>query len=117
MEHSWAGKIDLCIGLKFPAYYIPHSNKVVWALHQHRAAYDLFDTEYSNLKDNEDGQYYRNVIYNADNIYLDTPVILPNSKKYSEVDAVIVTPVFASVLEYKVCDTWVWGLLLSNTSV
>ena len=70
LEHSWAGKIDLCIGLKFPAYYIPHSNKVVWALHQHRAAYDLFDTEYSNLKSNEDGQYYRNVIYNADNLYL-----------------------------------------------
>lgn len=70
LEYSWAGKVDLCIGLKFPAYYIPHSNKVIWALHQHRAAYDLFDTEYSNLKNDADGKYYRDVIYNADNMYL-----------------------------------------------
>ena len=59
LEYSWAGKIDLCIGLKFPAYYIPHSNKVIWALHQHRQAYELFDTEYSNLKNDADGLYYR----------------------------------------------------------
>ena len=70
LNNSWAGKIDLCIGLKFPSYYIPHSNKVIWALHQHRAAYDLFNTEYSNLKDDPEGIRIRNIIYNADNLYL-----------------------------------------------
>ncbi|MDE7311935.1 MAG: glycosyltransferase family 4 protein [Eubacterium sp.] len=70
LGQSWAGNIDLNIALKFPAYYIPHPNKVVWALHQHRAAYDLFDTEYSNLKDNPDGNYIRKVISNADCCYL-----------------------------------------------
>lgn len=70
LEHSWAGKIDLNIALKFPAYYIPHPNKVVWALHQHRAAYDLFDTEYSNLKNNPDGNQIRRIITNADCRYL-----------------------------------------------
>lgn len=70
LTNSWAGKIDLCIGLKFPAYFIPHPNKVVWALHQHRAAYDLFNTEYSNLKNNEDGNMVRKIIYNSDNTYL-----------------------------------------------
>ena len=70
LTNSWAGKIDLCIGLKFPAYYIPHSNKVIWALHQHRAAYDLFDTEYSNLKNNPEGNEMRQIVNNADNVYL-----------------------------------------------
>lgn len=70
IENSWAGKVDLNIALKFPAYYIPHPNKVVWALHQHRAAYDLFDTEYSNIKNNSEGNYIRQVISNADNLYL-----------------------------------------------
>ena len=70
LNYSWAGKIDLCVGLKFPAYCIPHSNKVNWILHQHRAAYDLFDTEYSNMKDTPEGVEMRRIVYNADNQYL-----------------------------------------------
>lgn len=70
LTNSWAGKIDLCIGLKFPAYFIPHPNKVIWALHQHRAAYDLFNTEYSNLKNDSEGNRIRKIVYNADNKYL-----------------------------------------------
>lgn len=70
LENMWCGEIDLCIGLKFPAYYIPHHNKVIWMLHQHRAAYDLFDTPYSNLKDDGQGQFIKKVITNADCKYL-----------------------------------------------
>ena len=70
MRATWAGEVDLCIGLKFPAYLMPHPNKVIWALHQYRAAYDLFNTDYSNLKDNEEGNYYRKVVKNADDRYL-----------------------------------------------
>jgi glycosyltransferase involved in cell wall biosynthesis len=70
MTNTWAGRVDLCIGLKFPAYYIPHPNKVNWVLHQHRAAYDLFNTEYSNLKDEPEGQRIRSIIYRSDNRYL-----------------------------------------------
>jgi glycosyltransferase involved in cell wall biosynthesis len=41
-----AGKsVDRVIGLKFPAYFIPHPNKVLWILHQHRPAYDLWKPE------------------------------------------------------------------------
>lgn len=38
------GLIDRMICLKFPAYAIPHPDKRVWLLHQHRVAYDLFGT-------------------------------------------------------------------------
>jgi glycosyltransferase involved in cell wall biosynthesis len=35
--------VDRVIGLKFPAYFIPHPNKVLWILHQYRTAYELWD--------------------------------------------------------------------------
>lgn len=70
ITNSWAGHIDMCIGLKFPAYYIPHPNKVIWALHQHRQAYDLYNTDFSNLKEDPLSKQMRQVIYNADNMYL-----------------------------------------------
>lgn len=69
-EYSWGGRADLFIGLKFPAYHMPHPNKIVWMLHQHRAAYDLFNTEYSNIKNNYEGKTIRRVIKNADKQYL-----------------------------------------------
>jgi len=70
IEANWAGRVDLCIGLKFPAYYMPHSNKVIWALHQYRAAYDLFDTAYSELKNDKYGNRIKRIVTNADNLYL-----------------------------------------------
>lgn len=69
-EWSWGGRADLFIGLKFPAFYMPHPNKVIWALHQHRAAYDLFDTEYSNMKNDPIGCSVQRIVMNADNKYL-----------------------------------------------
>lgn len=41
--------IDVVICTKFPTYFVRHPNKVVWLMHQHRAAYDLCGTDYSNF--------------------------------------------------------------------
>lgn len=35
-------EIDLVIPTKFPTYGVRHPNKVLWLMHQHRAAYDLY---------------------------------------------------------------------------
>ncbi|MCX7919521.1 MAG: glycosyltransferase family 4 protein [bacterium] len=43
-------KIDLVIGTKFPSYLVKHPNKIVWLVHQHRPAYDLYGTN-TNLHD------------------------------------------------------------------
>src|SRR5579871_4681354 len=58
--------IDLAIGLKFPAYLMRHPNKVYWVLHQHRQAYDLWDSGHSDLFDDDDGQLAREAIQAAD---------------------------------------------------
>jgi glycosyltransferase involved in cell wall biosynthesis len=41
--------VDRVIALKFPAYLIPHPNKVLWLVHQHRAAYDFWDHPFGDL--------------------------------------------------------------------
>lgn len=99
LTNSWAGKIDLCIGLKFPAYYIPHNNKICWVLHQHRAAYDLFDTEFSNLKNTPDGRTIKDIITRADRQYLSeakriytiSQNVSQRMKKYTELNS---TPLY-----------------------
>lgn len=63
-------KIDLVIAMKFPAYYLKHPNKVVWLMHQHRQAYDLWDTNYSDIRTWEDGEFVRDAIVKNDNKYL-----------------------------------------------
>jgi len=45
--------IDLAIVTKFPSYFVRHPNKVAWLIHQHRAAYDLCGTVYSDFGHNE----------------------------------------------------------------
>jgi glycosyltransferase involved in cell wall biosynthesis len=58
--------IDRVIGLKFPAYLIPHPNKVLWILHQHRAAYDFWGGGLCDLMHYPNGQEVRDAIRSAD---------------------------------------------------
>lgn len=48
--------IDRVITLKFPAYYVEHRCKVGWLLHQHRQAYDLFETPFGDLHHDAEGR-------------------------------------------------------------
>jgi glycosyltransferase involved in cell wall biosynthesis len=48
--------IDRVITLKFPAYYLDHPCKVGWLLHQHRQAYDLFETPFGDLHQDAEGR-------------------------------------------------------------
>jgi glycosyltransferase involved in cell wall biosynthesis len=84
IEESCGTPIDLVVGLKFPAYYMKHSNKVLWVLHQHRTAYDLWDTDYCDLKHFPNGTQIRDVIVNSDNKFLrEAKKIFANSRNVS----------------------------------
>ena len=45
--------IDLFIATRFPTYFGRHPRKVAWVIHQHRAAYELCGTEYSDFEHTE----------------------------------------------------------------
>jgi glycosyltransferase involved in cell wall biosynthesis len=63
-------KIDLVIALKFPAYYVKHENKVLWICHQHRQAYELWNTEYGDLHNMTFGEKVREMIHDCDNKFI-----------------------------------------------
>ncbi len=53
LSESNGKPIDLVIGTKFPSYFVRHPNKVVWLIHQYRAAYELCGTPYSDFSHTE----------------------------------------------------------------
>ncbi|MGZ8629467.1 MAG: glycosyltransferase family 4 protein [Actinomycetota bacterium] len=64
-------KVDAVIGLKFPAYLVQHERKIVWLIHQHRTAYELWDHPvYADLKRQDDGAQVRDMVWEADRVAL-----------------------------------------------
>jgi len=45
--------VDLVIATKFPTYFARHPRKVLWLVHQHRAAYELCGTRFSDFSHSE----------------------------------------------------------------
>jgi glycosyltransferase involved in cell wall biosynthesis len=67
LTESEGKAVDKLIGLKFPAYLIPHPRKVLWILHQHRQAYDLWDhPTLSDMATLPEGALIRDSIHRAD---------------------------------------------------
>jgi len=63
-------KIDKVIAMKFPAFYVRGNNKVLWMMHQHRSAYDLWGTEFGDIQHWPEGEKIRDFIRECDNKYL-----------------------------------------------
>lgn len=59
-------KIDLAVGLKFPAWLAQHPNMVLWVIHQHRQAYDMWEAGTSDLLDDPQGEALRALIHEED---------------------------------------------------
>lgn len=89
-------KIDRVIAMKFPAIYVKHDHKVLWLMHQHRSAYDLWGKEYGDLHLTPDGKKVRDIIYECDKKYITEAervfTIAENTsnrlKKYCDIDSV-----------------------------
>lgn len=73
--------VDLVIGLKFPAYLVRHPNKVLWILHQHRQAYELWERPMGDLHLEPNGPYVRAAIQQADRRYIgEARAVFANSR-------------------------------------
>lgn len=92
-------RVDRLIGLRFPAYLIPHPNKVLWILHQHRTAYELWDHALSDLVYYPNGSEVRDAIEQADrNLIPEARAVFANSqnvarrlKRFCDIDS---TPLY-----------------------
>lgn len=70
LSESNGKQIDLVIGLKFPAYTAAHPRKVLWVIHQHRSAYNLWGTAFDDLSTYPEGVQVRDFIRRCDQKFL-----------------------------------------------
>jgi glycosyltransferase involved in cell wall biosynthesis len=61
-----AQPIDLLIATRFPTYFARHPRKVAWVIHQHRAAYELCGTEFSDFRHAEGDVGLRKRLFELD---------------------------------------------------
>jgi len=66
LSESNGRRIDLVIATKFPTYFVRHPNKVAWLIHQHRAAYELCGTPFSDFLHEDDDVALRSEIIKLD---------------------------------------------------
>lgn len=93
-------KIDRVIALKFPICYADHPKKVIWLCHQHRQAYELWNTEHGDLQLMSYGDEVRKIIINCDNnfipearkIYTISQTVTDRLTKYNAIKATTLYP-------------------------
>ncbi|HET6618594.1 MAG TPA: glycosyltransferase family 4 protein [Dongiaceae bacterium] len=93
------GDVDLIIALKFPVYLVPHANKIIWVIHQHRAVYDLWHNSLGGFSGRSDGALIRAAVRSADaqayreaqSVYAISRTVSRRLTAFSQVHA---TPIF-----------------------
>jgi glycosyltransferase involved in cell wall biosynthesis len=70
LTESCGNRIDRLIAVRYPSYALSHPEKVVWCVHHHRAAYDMWGTPWSDMPDTPEGCAARRMTMQSDKIYL-----------------------------------------------
>jgi glycosyltransferase involved in cell wall biosynthesis len=87
--------VDLVIGMKFPAYLVAHERKVLWIMHQYRAAYNLWDTPFDDLSPHPEGAQVREWIRSADNrlipeakkVFANSRTVAERLRRYNQIES------------------------------
>jgi glycosyltransferase involved in cell wall biosynthesis len=87
--------VDLVIGMKFPAYLVAHERKVLWILHQYRAAYNLWGTSFDDLSTYPEGVRVREWIKHCDErfipearkVFANSKVVAERLKRYNNIES------------------------------
>ncbi len=91
--------VDRVIGLKFPAYLVPHGHKTLWLLHQFRQAYDLGEVGQGLADGGRDGEI-KAAIRAADNrcflecrsIFVNSPVTQARLARFNGTPSAVLYP-------------------------
>jgi glycosyltransferase involved in cell wall biosynthesis len=99
LSESNGRPVDLVIGTKFPTYFARHPRKVCWLVHQHRAAYELAGTVFSDFTHSEADVALRDRIMALDeqmlgecqSLYTISRTVTDRMRKYNGLDS---TPLY-----------------------
>ena len=85
LSSSNARQVDLLIATRFPTWCARHPRKVVWLIHQHRAAYDLYGTPYSDFTGSDEDRRLREQIAELDSrMFAECETIVTNAKNTAD---------------------------------
>jgi glycosyltransferase involved in cell wall biosynthesis len=108
-----SAEADRLITIRTPSYLLAHHAKVVWFIHHHRGAYDLWGTEYQDIPSNAEGLLIRRAILDADNTHLrEARRLFTNSRLMSDrlyrhngLSSEVLYPPLGDVAGYR-CDSF-----------
>jgi glycosyltransferase involved in cell wall biosynthesis len=91
---------DMLIAIRTPSYLIRHPNKVLWFIHHHRGAYDLWGSQYQDIPDTDEGLQIRQSFIQADNlafseskrIFTNSKIVSDRLKRFNNVDSEVLYP-------------------------
>ena len=86
---------DRLIAIRTPSHLLRHPTKVVWFLHHHRGAYDLWGTPFGDISDDEAGRRVRDMIHRSDafslrearHVYANSGTTQARLKAFNNLDA------------------------------
>ena len=87
--------VDLVVGMKFPAYLVAHRRKVLWIMHQYRAAYNLWGTPFDDLSTHPEGARVRELIRHCDarfipearKVFANSRTVAERLKRYNDIES------------------------------
>lgn len=91
---------DRLIAIRTPSYILPHPEKLLWFIHHHRGAYDLWGSQLGDIRNTAEGRRLRQAIVAADErflpeakrIYTNSKVVGERLKRFSNLDSEVLYP-------------------------
>jgi glycosyltransferase involved in cell wall biosynthesis len=95
-----SGRGDRLIAVRTPSYLLRHPNKVLWFIHHHRSAYDLWGTQYSDMPDTAESACCRDAFRKADGlafrearrVFTNSQIVARRLKSFNDVESEVLYP-------------------------
>jgi glycosyltransferase involved in cell wall biosynthesis len=107
------GTADRVVAIRTPSYLVRHPHKVVWFIHHHRLAYDMWNSAARDVADDAEGREHRRMIMHADQVALaESAAVFANSmvmqrrlRTFNGIDAEVLYPPLPADVPYR-CDDY-----------
>jgi glycosyltransferase involved in cell wall biosynthesis len=116
---------DRLIAIRTPSYLLRHPAKVLWFIHHHRGAYDLWGTPYQDIPDTPGGRRLREAIVSADNlafgesraVFTNSGVVRDRLRRFNGVNAEVLYPPLMNPERYRAAAYGDYVLYVSRLTV
>jgi glycosyltransferase involved in cell wall biosynthesis len=111
--HHVSDFADRLVCIRTPSYLLQHPTKVLWFIHHHRGAYDLWGTPYGDIQDSTAGRSLRDAIRAADEvafaesrwIFANSGVMRDRLRRYNQRSAEVLYPPLDHPESFR-CDSY-----------